>query len=574
MKIYLSVFLFLVCQVVFAQQGTIFELNQKLGRGINMGNMFEAPTETEWGNPFRNDYFERIADQGFDHVRIPIRWDTPARMQMQSPYTINPGFLVRIKEVVDLALKEDLMVIINMHHHEDLFANPAANKSRFLAQWAQIADYFKDYPEGLVMEVMNEPHAQLTPQLWNEYFSDALGEIRKTNPDRAVLMGTANFGGVAGIFHLDPPDDNNIIVTVHFYSPFTFTHQGADWVGPQSQNWLGTKWNDLEYEREAIRQEIQPVLDFSTAKNIPIHMGEFGAFSTADIQSRGLWTNFLCRYFESVGFSWAYWEWSAGFGVFDPKTNQYNDQLINALLIDPLQEPREAFPIPVYESNFTSSNDGWSFFTQQNAQGNLTREGGFLKTSVQQIGTESWHAQLVRNNVRLEKGKIYRFSFEARAQQALALNYYLGKATDPYNGYSGGGNAVLSTDFKEFTSVFTMSDPTDLQARMVFDLGVAIGTAFFRKVRLEELDLVILSLSQEKMEGIKYYPNPVKERLRIEQIPFGASLELYSPIGQLLRKQDGLESTMELEMGSLVPGIYFLKVSDQNGAAVYRISRQ
>jgi hypothetical protein len=76
------------------------------------------------------------------------------------------------------------------------------------------------------------------------------------------------------------------------------------------------------------------------------------------------------------------------------------------------------------------------------------------------------------------------------------------------------------------------------------------------------------------MEGIKYYPNPVKERLRIEQISFGASLELYSPTGQLLRKQDGLESTMELEMGSLVPGIYFLKVSDQNGAAVYRISRQ
>src|SRR5690606_14670209 len=29
-----------------------FEMNERLGRGINIGNTFEAPTETEWGNPW------------------------------------------------------------------------------------------------------------------------------------------------------------------------------------------------------------------------------------------------------------------------------------------------------------------------------------------------------------------------------------------------------------------------------------------------------------------------------------------------------------------------------------------
>ena len=38
---------------------SIQELNQKLGRGINMGNMFEAPSETEWGNPFKDDSDEK-----------------------------------------------------------------------------------------------------------------------------------------------------------------------------------------------------------------------------------------------------------------------------------------------------------------------------------------------------------------------------------------------------------------------------------------------------------------------------------------------------------------------------------
>ena len=60
-------------------QPTVFEINKSLGKGINMGNMFEAPSETEWGNPFRDDYFKRIADLGFNHVRIPIRWDVAAR---------------------------------------------------------------------------------------------------------------------------------------------------------------------------------------------------------------------------------------------------------------------------------------------------------------------------------------------------------------------------------------------------------------------------------------------------------------------------------------------------------------
>ena len=35
------------------QREAAFELNTRLGRGINMGNAFEAPTETEWGNPWK-----------------------------------------------------------------------------------------------------------------------------------------------------------------------------------------------------------------------------------------------------------------------------------------------------------------------------------------------------------------------------------------------------------------------------------------------------------------------------------------------------------------------------------------
>ena len=86
-----------------------------------------------------------------------------------------------------------------MHHHEALYSDTEGQKERFLSQWSQIAKHFKDYPAELLFEVLNEPHGDLTPQLWNSFFADALEVIRETNPDRVVLMGTANYGGPGGL---------------------------------------------------------------------------------------------------------------------------------------------------------------------------------------------------------------------------------------------------------------------------------------------------------------------------------------------------------------------------------------
>jgi len=70
------------------RRAAAFAMNARLGRGINMGDMFEAPSEGSWGNPYRPEYFRTIADLGFSHVRIPIRWETPERSMAAPPYTI------------------------------------------------------------------------------------------------------------------------------------------------------------------------------------------------------------------------------------------------------------------------------------------------------------------------------------------------------------------------------------------------------------------------------------------------------------------------------------------------------
>jgi endoglucanase len=315
------------------------EINRRLGRGINMGNTFEAPSETEWGNPWKPEYFKIMKVLGFSHVRIPIRWATAQRSMETAPYTIEPAFMHRVKEVIDNALKNQLHPVINMHHHEALLDDPEGQKDRFLAQWKQISTFFKDYPDSLVFEVLNEPHNNLNPEKWNLLFAEALAVIRETNPQRTVMIGTAEWGGLGGLSKLKLPNDQHLILTVHYYNPFQFTHQGASWSGEQAMQWLGTKWNDTEPERQKVIDEFAYAIRFSQEHKIPIHVGEFGAYSTADIESRVRWTRFLARWFDQQGFSWAYWEFSAGFGIYNPSTKELLTPLVDALLNSPMAEP-------------------------------------------------------------------------------------------------------------------------------------------------------------------------------------------------------------------------------------------
>jgi len=305
------------------------KINSRLGKGINIGNTFEAMQS--WQSPFNPADLKRIADLGFTHVRIPIRWERDDRSMTSAPYTISPDFMKTIQSVVDEALKNKLHIIINMHHHDALMANPTEDKQRFRAQWEQISNYFKDYPDSLLFEILNEPHDKLTPPLWNEYAKEALQQIRKTNPKRCVLIGTAEWGGVGGLRSLEIPNDPNLILTIHYYNPFRFTHQGANWVDG-SEEWLGTKWEDTELERQAVVDDFKAAIQLANEKNIPIHIGEFGAYSGADIDSRVRWTKFLSRWFEQQNFSWAYWEWNSSFGIYDPKSGIYNQRLVDALI--------------------------------------------------------------------------------------------------------------------------------------------------------------------------------------------------------------------------------------------------
>jgi endoglucanase len=307
----------------------VFATNKALGRGINLGNALEAPKEGDWGLKLEAGYFKLIKDAGFQTVRVPVKWS--AHAAKEKPYTIEPKFFERVDWVLDQAAANGLNVVLNVHHYAEMDTDPAGHLPRLVGIWEQVAARYKDRPASVVFEMLNEPHGKLVDEVWNDTIPPVLKAIRATNPTRPVVVGPPYWNGIWALPKLKLPDDPNLIVTVHFYDPFKFTHQGASWASEEVRKLSGITWTGSEAELKEMRSRFDQAAAWGKAHNRPIFLGEFGAYEKADMESRGRWTAAVVREAEARGFSWAYWEFGAGFGAYDRAAKQWREPLLKAL---------------------------------------------------------------------------------------------------------------------------------------------------------------------------------------------------------------------------------------------------
>lgn len=501
MKVIFSFFVIVFSAFSTLAQSTAAEINAKLGRGINFGDMFERPRESGWGAEVYPFYFEEIADKGFNSIRIPIKWSDYA--QADPPYTIEQAYIDTIRSVVDQTLANHLMAVINMHHYDEIFTDPDGHTERFLMMWKQISHAFKDYPDSLVFELLNEPHDMLNQAKWNALFPVALDTVRMENPTRKVIIGPPDWNGIGSTDKLAwPENDTNLIMTVHYYNPFEFTHQGAGWVSG-SDAWLGTTWDSTASQLQAVINDFAEVRSVAASLDVPVYVGEFGAYSKADMNSRKKWTAYMARIIESFGFSWAYWEFKSGFGAYDPADGIWRNELLYALTeqIDSLSIPPD--PWEIGNPDFSRGLDGWSFYTQGGAVATIDGTNQEADINIVTPGDQSWHIQFTQTDIELVKGAQYRFSFDARYEgTASNIQPYLGKNADPWTNYSGWHTYTLKDTFNTYSFSFTMTNPTDPDSRVVFDLSYQTTRILIDNVFLELLAMPVY------VEQITINPDP------------------------------------------------------------------
>lgn len=283
-----------------------FQLARDMHPGWNLGNALEISDavhgflpypdymeeiETFHGNPVTTRQMIRaVAARGFRSIRIPVSWfhhlegsapeSAGGSRRERAGDVIDPAFLVRVKEVVDWALEEDLYVIINAHYDTSMqptrwiYADTDVyeeSREDLVRLWTQIAEAFRDYDERLIFQglgetlnlegkdhplgfsAQSEADFRIMHEL-NQAFIDAVRATGGGNADRYLLLSP--YAASA-----DP-----YMIRQLFYIPFT----------DSAKDRLLFSVHSYATDEETIRAGFAEVAELSAEYGMPFVLDEYG----------------------------------------------------------------------------------------------------------------------------------------------------------------------------------------------------------------------------------------------------------------------------------------------------------
>jgi LPXTG-motif cell wall-anchored protein len=141
--------------------------------------------------------------------------------------------------------------------------------------------------------------------------------------------------------------------------------------------------------------------------------------------------------------------------------------------------PEEPTSTPELDNGtFDAGMDHWASWWGDQwsgvAEGSAAVENGELKVDISKVGGASYAPQIFQKGVTFEKGKTYKVTFDARANEARKVNVNIGKelTQDPwFTPYAPTQTFDLTSQMKTFTYSFDMNEETFNDGKMVFELG-------------------------------------------------------------------------------------------------------
>lgn len=311
------------------------EFAEKMGVGWNLGNTLDAYSngkgcETAWGNPAVNKkLIESVKKSGFDTIRIPVTY----MGNIGEDGKINKEWLDRVYEVTTMALESDLFVIINIHHDgNNDFSNGAwidvtqddqtDMQNKFENVWEQIADKFKDCPDTLIFESMNEIHDGTYQEprgsegqkyydsinVLNQIFIKTVRNSGGNNQDRFLLIPgyNTNIDYTIKGFRL-PTDtvDDKLMVSVHYYDPYNFALEE----NKNTVNWGAGQDGTCGYGNEDyVDSQFDRLNSTYIEKGIPVIIGEYGAVDKDNDDVRERYLDYITGAACDRGMVPVYWD--------------------------------------------------------------------------------------------------------------------------------------------------------------------------------------------------------------------------------------------------------------------------
>jgi endoglucanase len=179
--------------------------------------------------------------------------------------------------------------------------------------WTQIANYFADYSDKLILEGMNEPRKEKTPVEWtggdeesrnvvmklNQVFVDTVRATGGNNPTRMLLV--PNYAASCNenaMEDFEMPTGENLIMSLHGYVPYGFALSDD-----HSQN----TWS--EAEQTDIDQLFIRINKYFISKKIPVILGECGARKKQNNAfDRAEWAKYYTAKAREYGVPCCWWD--------------------------------------------------------------------------------------------------------------------------------------------------------------------------------------------------------------------------------------------------------------------------
>lgn len=287
-------------------------------------------------NGIKASDLQLLKQLGFKTIRLPVafRHFEKAKIPQQQ-------VLARIDIAWALCKQYGFKLIIDYHYGDLADSNYLSATKNIINTWTAVAKkYLHTDPDNLFYEIYNEP-PPLNPQVWKDAAYNIVTAIRKIDKRRTLLVGASNYNSIYELSRFVRLSDENIIYTFHFYEPFLFTHQGAEWVGdqmattgvtfpynvekfpamnPKAKGTPGeANYNKyhLDGNEGSIKDKLQIVKNWGDKYTVPIICGEYGSYNKyADEQSRCNYISAVRKSLKQLNIPGILWDYNTSFSLF------------------------------------------------------------------------------------------------------------------------------------------------------------------------------------------------------------------------------------------------------------------
>ncbi|KAJ5684934.1 hypothetical protein N7536_007553 [Penicillium majusculum] len=279
--------------------------------GWNLGNTLDAvPDEGSWNNvPVVASTFDTAKAAGFKSVRLPVTW--AYHFTGSSPdWTVDPTWLQRVSDVVDMIVARGLYAIVDVHHDSWVWADvtqSGANltmiEEKFYSLWYQIGTKLACKSNLVAFEPINEPPCNTAADSTelnklNKIFLQAINDAGGFNSQRVVTLvgGGQDSVKTADWFVAPSGFSNPYAIQFHYYSPYDYIFSA----------WGKTIWGS-DSDKTTVQSDFQRLRN--AFPNVPLLLGEYDASPTnTEPAARWKYVDFLIKAAASLDISCVLWD--------------------------------------------------------------------------------------------------------------------------------------------------------------------------------------------------------------------------------------------------------------------------